>query len=327
MKSGCPYCSTNNRRMAKGHNDLATKYPLIAAQADGWDPSEVLAGGKDKKNWICSNGHKFSMSLSWRTLRKGNCPYCQGKKVLKGFNDLITTHPVLASEAEGWDATLFSAGSGIKKKWRCSRGHVYSAAINSRAGLESGCPICSNMQLLTGFNDLATLYPEIAKESVGWDPSKVLAGTSQKFKWRCLVGHTYTTSVKSRTGNKTGCPSCSKSGFDPNRKGYLYFISHSTWNMYQIGITNEPNTRLKNHTLLGWDLLEVRGPMDGHLTQQWETAILRMLKFKGADLSNKDIAGKFDGYSEAWSKSTFEASSIKELMKLTEEFEAHGKTR
>jgi len=68
-------------------------------------------------------------------------------------------------------------------------------------------------------------------------------------------------------------------------------------------------------------MLELRGPMNGHLTQQWETAILRMLKANGADLSNEKIAGKFDGYSEAWSKSTFEASSIKELMRLTEEFE------
>jgi hypothetical protein len=46
-----------------------------------------------------------------------------------------------------------------------------------------------------------------------------------------------------------------------------------------------------------------------------------MLKSKGADLSNEKIAGKFDGYSEAWSKSTFEVRSIKELMRLTEEFE------
>ena len=46
-----------------------------------------------------------------------------------------------------------------------------------------------------------------------------------------------------------------------------------------------------------------------------------MLKSKGADLSNKEIAGKFDGYSEAWSKSTFQVNSIKELMRLTEEFE------
>ena len=91
--------------------------------------------------------------------------------------------------------------------------------------------------------------------------------------------------------------------------------------MLQIGITNVPDDRLKKHKKLGWKLLELRGPMDGHLTQQWETAILRMLKAKGADLSNSKIAGKFDGYSEAWSKFTFEAKSIKELMRLTEEYE------
>jgi hypothetical protein len=61
--------------------------------------------------------------------------------------------------------------------------------------------------------------------------------------------------------------------------------------------------------------------MVGQLALGNETAILRMLKAKGADLSNSKIAGKFDGYSEAWSKSTFEVKSIKELMRLTEEFE------
>jgi hypothetical protein len=33
------------------------------------------------------------------------------------------------------------------------------------------------------------------------------------------------------------------------------------------------------------------------------------------------------GYSEAWSKSTFEVSTIEQLFQLTEEFEAYGKTR
>jgi hypothetical protein len=94
--------------------------------------------------------------------------------------------------------------------------------------------------------------------------------------------------------------------------------------MWQIGITNYPKKRLAQHKKLGWELIELRGPMDGHLTQQWETAILRMLKVKGADLSNSKIAGKFDGYSEAWSKSTFEVNSIRELMELTEEFEKNG---
>jgi hypothetical protein len=95
--------------------------------------------------------------------------------------------------------------------------------------------------------------------------------------------------------------------------------------MLQIGITNDPDSRLTKHARLGWELLELRGPMDGHLTQQWETGILRMLKAKGADLSNSKIAGKFDGYSEAWSKSTFKADSIKELMRLTDDYESINK--
>jgi len=119
----------------------------------------------------------------------------------------------------------------------------------------------------------------------------------------------------------SGCPTCAKSGFDPNKDGYLYFIEHDRWEMFQIGITNVPEDRLADHQRLGWKIIEIRGPMDGHLTKNWETSILRMLKAKGTDLANSEIAGKFDGYSEAWSKPKFQAKSIKELMKLTEEYE------
>ena len=91
--------------------------------------------------------------------------------------------------------------------------------------------------------------------------------------------------------------------------------------LFQIGITNFPDQRLSRHKKNGWRVLEIRGPMDGNLTLQWETAILKMLKSSGADLSNKEIAGKFDGYTESWSQSTFLAKSIKDLMRLTEEFE------
>ena len=101
----------------------------------------------------------------------------------------------------------------------------------------------------------------------------------------------------------------------------MYFIEQLDWEMLQIGIINIPDDRLNRHERLGWKTKELRGPMDRHLTQQWETAILRMLKAKGADLSNSKIAGKFDGYSEAWSKNKFPVKSIKEFMRLTEEFE------
>lgn len=183
-----------------------------------------------------------------------------------------------------------------------------------------GCPICSSHQLLKGFNDLATLLPNIAVEAFEWDPSTVMSQSQMSRKWRCTEGHIWKTTPATRAKG-SGCPSCAKTGFDPNNDGFLYFLEHDDWNMYQIGITNVPNIRLGKHRKLGWKLLELRGPMDGHLTQQLETAILRMLRAKGADLSNEKIAGKFDGYSEAWSKGKVEVSSIKELMTFTEEHE------
>jgi hypothetical protein len=123
------------------------------------------------------------------------------------------------------------------------------------------------------------------------------------------------------TSAGTGCPTCGKYGFSSAKSSWMYLLTQPHLKMLQIGITNDVDRRIGEHVRKGWEIIEIRGPMDGHLTQQWETAILRMLKAKGADLSNDKIAGKFDGYSEAWSKSTFEVKSIKELMRLTEEFE------
>jgi len=317
--SGCPYCS--GKRVSAGVNDLATTHPLIAAEADGWDPKLVSFGSQKKMKWRCLRGHDWVASIGSRTLRNLGCPYCAGTKVWAGFNDLRTTHPSISFEADGWDPAQISQGSNVKKKWKCGLGHTWQATVSARTNKTSGCPYCAGKSVLKGFNDLKTKYPLIAIEAEGWDPSTSTSGSGARKLWKCSVGHTWKSSIHNRVLHQSGCPSCAATGFNPDKPGYLYFLKHSDWEMLQIGITNFPDNRLHSHRKLGWKLLELRGPMDGHLTQQWETAILRMLKSKGADLSNEKIAGKFDGYSEAWSKSTFEVSSIKELMRLTEEFE------
>ncbi len=319
--AGCPYCS--NQKVLVGFNDLQTTHPELAKEADGWDPRTKIAGSNKKLPWICSKNHRWNAVLASRALNGNGCSYCSGFKVLSGFNDLQTTNPEIAQEAFGWDPSQVSGGNHKLFSWMCPKGHEYKARIDHRRSGVSNCHYCSGHRVLKGFNDLQTLNPSLAKEAVGWDPSTVTTGSSLKRKWKCKEGHSWITSVADR--KKNGCPTCAQTGFDPNADGYLYFLEHKDWEMFQIGITNVPDNRLSRHRKLGWELLELRGPMDGHLTQQWETAILRMLKSKNADLSNSKIAGKFDGYSEAWSKSTFEAESIKELMRLTEEFEEESK--
>ena len=313
---GCPYCS--NTKVLVGFNDLKTKFPELASEAKDWDPSTVLSQSNKSMRWECSFGHAWDARIQSRFLGRG-CPYCSGSKVLQGFNDLATTHPQLAKELTDGDPRTITKGSGRKFSWRCDVGHSWKATVHDRTS-GYGCPYCSGNKVLQGFNDLATTHPQLAKELTDGDPRTITKGSGRKFSWRCDVGHSWKATVHDRTSGY-GCPSCSIGGFDPNKDGFLYFLEHEEWNMLQIGITNDSQSRLASHSRLGWKPLELRGPMDGHLAQQWETAILRMLKANGADLANSSIAGKFDGYSEAWSKATVMVKSIKELMQRTEEFE------
>ncbi len=318
-KQGCPIC--DGKRVLVGFNDLATTKPEIAAEAHKFDPTTLTSGSNKKVEWKCSMGHIFVASPHQRTGQSSGCAVCSGDQINIGVNDFETTDPNLALEAFGWDPKTVTRSSNKKREWKCKFGHIWTASLNSRTNMQSGCPVCDNRKLLSGFNDLLTLFPQVATQADGWDPSQVLAGTHKKLNWICSESHKWSSVVKDRTLRGDGCPSCAVNGFNPSVDGFLYFIFHLDWEMFQIGITNYPDDRLHSHALLGWVVQEIRGPMDGHLAQQWEKAILRMLRAKGADLSNEKIAGKFDGYSEAWSKSTFQVSSIKELMKLTEEYE------
>ena len=321
---GCPICS--GYKLLKGFNDLKTTHPKLAKEADGWDPTTVLAGTSKKLKWKCEYGHQWEAIGHTRV--RGNkgkglgCPICSNQKILVGFNDFESTHPSLAKFADGWDPTMYGSGSRKILQWSCENKHSWKAPIYVRVRNQS-CAYCSGDLLWKGFNDLRTTHPEIASEAYEWETDSLMAGSRKKMKWKCQNGHIWASAIYTRTRKRrpSGCPTCSESGFDPNKSAFLYFLAHTSWEMFQIGITNDIDRRLREHKKNSWEILEIRGPMDGHLTKQWEAAILRMLKSKGADLSNAHIAGKFDGYSEAWSKSTFEVKSIKELMKLTEEFE------
>ncbi len=309
---GCPYCS--NKIIHHGFNDLATTHPELAKEAYGWDPKAIFAGATRKLKWMCENGHTWFAPPNSRSTNKSGCPVCVNQEVLAGFNDLATTHPELAKEAYGWEPRTTIAGTEKKLKWKCASGHTWEATCASRSSGGKGCPFCSHRLLLADFNDLATTHPELAKEAYGWDPSTVMAGTTKKLVWKCQLGHVWNASGNSRMTSKTNCPSCALTGFDPNLDGYVYFLVQPKWEIYQIGITNFPDKRLKSHAKNGFELLELRGPIDGHTAKELETALLRFLKSQKADLSPEQIAGKFDGYTESWTMDSYKVNNLKELI-------------
>jgi predicted GIY-YIG superfamily endonuclease len=202
-------------------------------------------------------------------------------------------------------------------EWICSQKHVWIAEGSNRI-VGHGCPYCTNQKVLKGFNDLATTNPELAKEANGWDPSAVIAGTTKKLSWKCSEGHVWEAAVSSRNQGR-GCSSCVEFGFSPNENAYLYFLIQPHWEIYQIGITNVPDNRLKKHNRNGFELIELRGPMEGYAAQELERALLKFLKSQKADLSPEHIAGKFDGYSESWTIDSFQINTLKELIDRTRE--------
>ena len=309
---GCPFCS--GRKVLIGFNDLCTTHPDVAEEAYGWDPRTVSAGSHNRANWKCLHGHVWDALVKERALQGFGCSYCSGKRVLTGFNDLSTTHPEIAAQAHGWDPTLFSKGHNKKKNWRCERGHIYSETPNHRTGMKTGCPTCAGKNIVVGFNDLATTKPELAAQAHGWDPTTITQGSNRKVQWSCQNGHTWKASPTDRSRGES-CPSCSKSGFDPNKEGWLYLVYHEGWDLVQVGLTNDPESRLTDHRRTGFDLvLDIRGPMKGELAQGLERKSLHALKRRGAEFSNKSGVRKFDGYSEAWTKASLNVTSIKQIL-------------
>ena len=310
---GCPVCSGND--VKAGFNDLATTHTELAKQAKGWDPTTVSKGSHRKVAWICGLGHEWNAVVKNRAIGRG-CPTCTGKVVNIGFNDLATHHPELAREAHGWDPMTVTPGTGKRMLWRCPQGHEWRAVVSSRVR-GNGCPICVGQLVLVGTNDLATLFPYLASEADGWDPTTVTAGSGYRKSWRCAGGHTWKAAVVDRVGG-TGCAACATYGYDPSAPAWLYLVRHPDYGLLQVGITNQPEIRLASHQSREWEPLDIRGPMDGTLTRSWEKSILATLKSEGADFISDGRHGRFSGYTEAWVEASHPTSSLIELMRAVE---------
>lgn len=117
---------------------------------------------------------------------------------------------------EGKVFSHLAVESPKKVWWQCNdfADHAWLAPIRSVAVNNVGCWVCSNKNVLVGFNDLRTSFPELAKQ---WHPSlneslhpdAVTSRYSKKVWWVCDKGHEWDMPVNDRTNRGRGCPACS----------------------------------------------------------------------------------------------------------------------
>ena len=107
-----------------------------------------------------------------------------------------------------------SYGSNRKVWWQCEKGHHWQAAVYTRTGSGTGCPVCTGRVPLAGETDLATLHPDLARQ---WHPTKngpllpsqVTPSCKRRVWWLCAEGHVWKAAIYSRAGKqRRGCPVC-----------------------------------------------------------------------------------------------------------------------
>ena len=175
--------------------------------------------------WKDAYGHEYKCAINRMTRGGEHCPYCSNRKLLKGFNDLQTRFPNIASE---WDYerneslkpsdVLYNKG----KYWfKCSTcGNIWRAYLANRTRVNNptGCPSCGNRKMVDlkkKNNTLSKRYPTLAAE---WNyekndnlkPSDVNTSSKTRVWWKCPEGHEWEASICHRTYRKSGCPVCQR---------------------------------------------------------------------------------------------------------------------
>lgn len=226
-RGGCIKCrnqTANHKANITPSKSLSCTYPDIAKE---WHPTKngdltpdaIMPSSRKSVWWICKNGHEYRLPVIKR-IREEGCPICRGCEIMPRGVSFAVAHPDIAKE---WHPTkngtltpgMVSATANKRVWWICSHGHEWESTVLIRSK-GHGCPVCSGRNVLVGYNDLASLFPEVAKE---WHPTKngtltpenVSAFSHRKVWWQCENNHEWLATINNRTDKESCCPHCKNS--------------------------------------------------------------------------------------------------------------------
>ena len=177
-------------------------------------PEEVYYNTTSPVLWectTCSGTYAFPVSDK----REGNvsCPYCNGRRVLSGFNEIpswLITEYSLKNEVP---ISEYPVNSVHKVLWTCPTCHGdYLYRICDREIGDDSCPYCRHKKILVGFNSLADTDPDLAKEWSSGNsdlPSEYMKSSTHRALWTCPTCHgNYFYRICDRELDDDSCPYC-----------------------------------------------------------------------------------------------------------------------
>lgn len=214
----CPVCA--NKQVKKGFNDLATLDPELA---DMLSPNcerkadEILRTCSYEALWVCPEcAGEYRRPVKTKTHDNSDCPYCNGRKVLTGYNDLATTNPELVAQYSSLNerpATMVRKDWNFYVYWECPKCHyIHARRLNEKAPDNSDCPACNHVKTVQGVNTLQAEFPEIAKHlspNNDFTADEILSTSFRSVKWICpTCGGEYFAPVKDMVKGLVECPYC-----------------------------------------------------------------------------------------------------------------------
>lgn len=239
LKNGCLICKMREKMKNSGKVSLAEYAPDIAKE---WNyekngdltPADITYAAKRIVWWKLDyyDAHlDKNFEFEWadtvykRTVLHSKCPYLTNLKVISGYNDLQTHYPKLAKEwhpTKNGDLTpdqiYYKSGKVVWWLYKyddpITGKHFdfeWTATVASRVN-GKGCPYLVGKAIYIGFNDLKSQYPELAAE---WDydkndknPEEYTKQSNKYVWWKCKDGHSWYSTINTRTGKKNSCPYC-----------------------------------------------------------------------------------------------------------------------
>ena len=130
---------------------------------------------------------------------------------------IAITHPYLLKE---WNYDKngkilpenITKGSDKKVWWKCEQGYEWEATVSHRVG-GRGCPVCSGKRIISGYNDIATLYPDVLdvwdmEKNKNINPNQFGKTSSYEAWWKCdKCGTSFKRRIIYHIEKRT-CPNC-----------------------------------------------------------------------------------------------------------------------
>lgn len=212
--SGCN-CRGTIKETAYNERDLLKKFWDYERNTLNVDTIPLRSGKKIALRCPKCSGRWDDYDVADVTFRGKGCPYCSGRRVLKGRNDLLSQCPEVVEKYWDYGKNTVKPDevyklSGLKVFWKCRDcNYSWESSVGNFVRGTKKCPKCKGI----GVNDLKSLYPELVDKF--WDykkntvsPSEVTIGSSKPVYCRCKVCGGEWVDIPKLLKNRKVCPVC-----------------------------------------------------------------------------------------------------------------------